>query len=243
MRTTFESMGTVVSLEAPAVGHPLVRRVFETAEARFSLFRPDSELSRVAAGELPLTRASAELLDTYARAVLWRERTDGAFTPNRPDGVIDLNGIVKAEAVEAAGAALTAAGCHHWSINAGGDILVADAGHDGAPHLIALADPADASATLCAITLAGPRRAVATSGSAQRGDHIWRGGSRTPAAFVQVSVVADDIVTADVLATAIVASGRDTLDAVCDRWDVDVFTVDRDGAMLATPGLRAALAA
>lgn len=243
MRAAFESMGTVVSLEAPENLHEIVRHVFEATEARYSLFRPDSELSRVAAGGLTLPDASAELRETYARAVLWRERTGGAFSPNRPDGVIDLNGIVKAEAIEAAGAALSAAGCDDWSINAGGDILVRGPRPDGTAHVIGLTDPADRTAMLCAVELTGSRRAVATSGSAERGDHIWRGGSIAPTPFVQVSVIADDIVTADVLATAIVAGGQESLDAVCEAWDVDVFTVDRAGELLATPGLRAALAA
>ena len=39
----------------------------------------------------------------YSRALRWRSRTDDAFTPHRPDGVIDLSGIVKAEAMAAAG--------------------------------------------------------------------------------------------------------------------------------------------
>lgn len=242
MRQVFASMGTSVSLDAPGTLVPAVERVFATAEARFSLYHPDSELGRVASGELRLDAASPELRHTYARAMAWRAATDGAFTPNRPDGVVDLNGIVKAEAIEAAGAVLSAAGCDDWSINAGGDILVSGTRSDGTGHAIGLADPADRAATLCTVVLRGGRRAVATSGSAERGDHIWRGGSTTPSPFVQVSVVAADIVTADVLASAIVAGGHATLDAVCDRWDVDVFTLDRAGAMLATPGLRAALA-
>ena len=83
--------------------------------------------------------------------------------------------------------------------------------------------------------LGGTRRALATSGSAQRGDHIWRGGELAPADFVQVSVMADDIVTADVLATAIVAGGPAALDDITDRWDVDVLTVARNGRLMATP--------
>ena len=56
-----------------------------------------------------------------------------------------------------------------------------------------------------------------------------------------MSVVANDIVTADVLATAIVAGSDDALDDVTSRWDVDVITVDRSGALRMTPGLLRAL--
>lgn len=244
MRHVFETMGTVASLELPAGNSAAldgVKEIFAEIDSRFSLFRPESELSRVASGELPLTATSPQLRDSYARALQWRDATDGAFTPNRPDSVTDLNGIVKAEAIEAAGRALDAAGCHDWSLNVGGDILVSGVQPNGSPWTIGLVDPADRAELLCSVTLRGARRAIATSGSAERGDHIWRGGSIEPAPFIQFTVIADDIVTADVLATAIVAAGPDGLDDITDRWPIDVLSIDRSGKLLATPGFRGAL--
>lgn len=243
MRHVFETMGTVASIELPA-GYagcvPAIENGFARVDARFSLYRPDSELSRIAAGHLRLPEASAELIASYTRALGWRDGTAGAFTPHRPDGVLDLNGIVKAEAIEQAGVILDAAGCPSFTINVGGDILARYPGAQSEP--IGIIDPHRRDALLCSLVLREGRRAIATSGSAERGDHIWRGGSFTPADFVQVTVIADDIVTADVVATAIVAGGRETLDELTDRFSIDVLTVDRQGAMLATPGARAALA-
>ncbi|WP_348003337.1 FAD:protein FMN transferase [Pseudolysinimonas sp.] len=237
-------MGTVASLgaldDAPIPVRD-VEAVFTAYDERFSLYRNDSELSRVASGELRLDDASTTLRDAYATAVEWRRLTGGAFTPNRPDGVIDLNGVVKALAIADAGTVLDRAGVTNWTLAVGGDVLTASralpAGVDE-PELIGIIDPDDRTALLTTVQLRGSRRAVATSGSAERGDHIW---SRDGIAdFVQATVVADDILTADVLATAIIAGGRTTLDDISDRWDVDVLTVDRAGALLATPGFRAA---
>ncbi|MBL0885104.1 FAD:protein FMN transferase [Myceligenerans sp. I2] len=232
-------MGTVVSVDLPDGWAPdPVETVFTAVDERYSLYRADSELSRVADGRLALADAGSRVRATYARALDWQAATGGVFTPHRPGGGLDLNGIVKAEAIEQAGELLTASGCPAWTINAGGDILTS--GDDG-PLRVGIADPADPTALLCAIGLDGDRRAVATSGSAQRGDHIWRDRSLTPAAFVQASVVAADIVTADVLATAVVAGGPAVLDDLSGRWDVDVLAVDRAGGIRATPGLRRAL--
>jgi thiamine biosynthesis lipoprotein len=237
MRSTLKTMGTVASIELPA-GWPnelvVITAIFDDIEQRFSLYRPDSELSRIANGELTLSNASAPLIASYSRALEWRNSTGGSFSPHRPDGVIDLNGIVKAEAIDRAGGHLESVGCPSWSVNVGGDILVSPTGD---AQLVGITDPTNSSALLCSITLGNSRLALATSGSAQRGDHIWRGGSTEPTQFVQVSVAADDIVTADVLATAIVAGGQDTLDDLTSRWDVDVIVVDRAGALRATPGL------
>lgn len=56
--------------------------------------------------------------------------------------------------------------------------------------------------------------------------------------FRQVSVVAADIVTADVLATAIVAGGLQILNRATDGWDIEVLAVRAGGELLATPGFR-----
>jgi thiamine biosynthesis lipoprotein len=241
MRHVIETMGTVASIGLPsefATELPAIEALFRGIDERFSLYRHGSELSRIARGELELAHASTTLRASYERSNDWRIRTSGLFTSQRPDGVLDLNGIVKAEAIEAVGAHLDSAGCLTWTINVGGDILVRG---DATP--LGIIDPQDSTRLLCAVELTGERRALATSGSAQRGDHIWRGGELGPTHFAQVSVMADDIVTADVLATAIVAGGPFALDDLTDRWPVDVLAVDREGAMVATPGFRLALAA
>ncbi|MRX44235.1 FAD:protein FMN transferase [Agromyces sp. Q22] len=238
-------MGTVVSVRTGSSGAhadaaaAAAAAVFARWEARCSLFDAGSELSRVGRGELALVDASADVRDAYALALRWRDATDGAFTPHRGDGLIDLNGVVKALAVEEAGEALDHAGFAGWSIGAGGDVLVSTTspGPDGPGRPVGIVDPTDRSTLLARIDLEPPhRRAVATSGSVERGDHIWTMPGAGPSPFLQVSVAAADLVTADVLATAIVAGGRASLDDLADRHDVDVLAVARDGALLATPG-------
>jgi thiamine biosynthesis lipoprotein len=235
----FETMGTVVSLGSPdalPVDAALaVEAVFDEANQRFSLYLPASELSRVSRGELDLLNASEELRDAYAAATEWRAATSGAFTPHRPDGVIDLNGIVKALAIQQAGAELEELlpGAT-WIINCGGDMLA------NGEWTVGIMDPTAATHLIASIRLGADDyfRAVATSGTAERGDHIW-GRSAT---FEQVSVVAADIVTADVLATAIMAGGRDILDLATDRWPIEVLAISA-GELVATPGFRSLLAA
>jgi thiamine biosynthesis lipoprotein len=241
MRHVFPTMGTMVSLDV-SEGAPLdlIERVFTDADLRFSLYREDSELSRLNDSGSGLLDAGLELREAYEIASDWRARTGGAFTPTRPDGLLDLNGVVKALAMRNAGAVLEAAGCRDWTLVVGGDLLASGSAAGGRPWVTGIIDPADRAAVLCAIELHAPRRAIATSGSAERGDHIWLTGMS--ATYAQVTVVADDILTADVLATAIIAGGEHMLREACEHWDIDVLTVDTAGDLTATPGFRAALA-
>ncbi|NQX28124.1 FAD:protein FMN transferase [Microbacteriaceae bacterium VKM Ac-2854] len=237
-------MGTMVGLRAPADA-PLaaVEAVFTAADERFSLYRPESEASRIARGELPMTQASTTMRDAYAEALAWRTATDGVFTPHRPDGVIDLAGTVKARAIAAAGAVLDAAGCANWLLTVGGDIL-GRGDCDGVPWSIGIVDPDDRNELLGAVLLTEPKRAIATSGTAERGEHVWRRPSDPDGTtFKQVSVLADDIITADVLATAILAGGRPTLDATLDRYDIDVLACTAGGGILVSDRLRATISA
>ena len=161
--------------------------------------------------------------------------------------MLDLSGIIKGYAIDQAATALQAADVEDWCLNAGGDVLVSGtpAPGTGSPWLAGVVDPLDRGALLSGFPLGGTGRfaALATSGTAERGDHIWRAGAgRTEfrrSEFRQASVAALDIVTADVLATAIVAGGRPMLNWATDSWDIEVLAVLGSGELLATPGFRA----
>ncbi|WP_448811863.1 FAD:protein FMN transferase [Agromyces bauzanensis] len=244
---TFEAMGTTVSVRIVDAAIPAAVRVdgalaeasavFDAYERTFSLYRQDSELSRIARGELQLGDASGVLRDMYAAALDWRARTHGAFTPHRPDGVVDLSGIVKAEAIAAAGDVLRSAGITAFTVNAGGDIITAGAPGSGS-WATGIVDPADRSRLLTTAFSDAALPALATSGTSERGEHIWtRAGGDDEGGegggIVQATVLAADIVMADVLATAIVAGGRATLDLVTDSFPVGVLVGFRDGALAA----------
>ncbi|WP_235515542.1 FAD:protein FMN transferase [Curtobacterium sp. Leaf183] len=229
---TFPTMGTVVSLRgADDATAAEVRSVFAGYDHRYSLYDPSSVLRRVADGALRLPDTPDEVRATYALALAWRDRTHGAFTPHRPDGVVDLSGVVKAMAIRDAGTVLDAAG-HDWMLSVGGDVLVRGQ-HEEQPWGVGIVDPTDRQRVVAVVPLTAPRRAVATSGTAERGEHIWRRAAPT---FVQATVVADDIVTADVLATAIVAGDETDLAGFTADEDVDVIAFSADGRVWATPG-------
>lgn len=237
----FETMGTVVTVLTTA---PLtedtaiaVQDAFRALDEQFSLYRPDSEASAVGRGRSEIRQASAAYQEMYWAAIRWSEATDRAFTPHRPDGVVDLSGIVKARGIQAAGDVLTAHGHTAWCLNAGGDVLVAGVQDDGRPWVVGIVDPDDRTQLWSQFTTGPGRPAVATSGIQERGEHVWRLAADDT--FTQVTVAAEDIETADVLATAILAGGVTTLQLVQESYDIDVLACARDGLVWASPVFRA----
>jgi thiamine biosynthesis lipoprotein len=230
---TFETMGTVVSVRGvvgplPAAALAAVEQAFHSFDQRFSLYRPDSEISAIARGDLDLTRATEVMRTAYAAALEWRDRTHGAFTPHRPDGVLDLSGIVKALAIKEAAAQLDAHGIDSYVINAGGDILTRGTWPLG------IVDPDDRSQILTAVQLSPGRQALATSGTSERGEHVWRQAGYVTG-FVQASVILDDIVAADVWATSIIAGGQEALNLCTDTTDAAVLAISAEGELCANP--------
>jgi len=232
------TVASVIALSAPADAlfdgaTERLRAIFERWEAEFSRYRPESPASAVADGRLRLQDSSVLHRETYARAIEWRNRTAGAFDPHRGDGSIDLAGIVKATAMEDAGEQLQRLGWLDWCLNVGGDVLTAGS-IDGRAWSVGIVHPKDRSRLWRTMALDDGRRAVATSGTAERGEHIWRirAGTDADSRIIQCSVVAADIVTADVLATAIVAGGPRMAEQAASDWNVRVLAAFDDGRVL-----------
>ena len=248
---TFITMGTVVSIRlahtAPDDSRAVeavaaVTDVFEEFNARFSLYLEGSELSQISRGELALADSSSEMRAAYARAIEWRSRTNGDFTPHRPDGVVDLNGTIKAEAIDAAARVLRDHGFQNFSLNCGGDVLVQGEPESGS-WMTGIVDPGPNNTLLSAVQHTDEWCAIATSSVTERGEHIWsRPETATDAIFTQVSVVTDNIVTADVWATAIMAGGQRALDLAVVTDKLAVLAVKRDGDLVGNANFRALVA-
>jgi thiamine biosynthesis lipoprotein len=181
------------------------------ADAVFSTYREDSELSRWERGELGLEAADPDLAEVIELCAEATRRTGGWFDPHGlPDprtGLprYDPSGLVKGWAVERAAGRLADLHGYGWCVNAGGDVLVATP--DGQPPWrIGVEDPADKGRVLRVLECR--TGAVATSGSAHRGGHIIDPHTGRAATGVRaVTVVGPQLLWADVYATAAAAAG------------------------------------
>ena len=194
----FRAMGCDVAV---AGGDPAtVAGVLERWEEAFSLFRPESELSRVNASPTRMLVVSPLFASTLETALDVAAETDGLVDPtlcgrwrevaasgrmlSRPPGLaLDLNGVVKALAVDEAMTALDAPGF----VSVGGDLAV------HGPVDVAL--PAGGAIRVVA-------GGLATSGTATRGAHLVDPATGTPSEsrWEQVTASGSTCLAADVAA-------------------------------------------
>jgi len=214
-----------------------VREVFAElieVDRVFSPYKHDSVVSRLARGEVDWDAVDPMVRDVAGRCVRARDLTGGLFDAELPGGGWDPSGLVKGWAAERAGERLRAVPGLDWCLNAGGDVLVRCP--SGESFTVGIQDPRDPGQVVASI--ARTEGAVATSGTAARGAHLYDPRTGGPAAtrWLSVSVYGPSLETADVLATAAFVAGDDwpaVLDALPGYEGLGILA---DGNLFGTDG-------
>jgi FAD:protein FMN transferase len=236
-------MGTAVSIDTrrgavpPDVLDRVIRHLREV-DARFSTYRADSEISRLARGELTEETCSPDVRHVLAVCDHLAVTSAGAFDARRQPaaGGLDPSAYVKGWAIEEAAWILDDAGVGDYLINAGGDILARGLADDDRPWRIGIRHPdrVDRIAAVVSVT----DRAVATSGTYERGDHILDPRTGDPATSLRsLTVVGPRLAFVDAYATTAFVMGLDGLAWVADRPDHAAMAITTDGRLVWTPGM------
>ena len=249
MGTVFTFRG-LTSLSEPAFAEALLgaTNTLHKADAIFSLYKEESPLSRLAKGETSVAECPAVVDQVWQLCEQWEKTTDGWFSAFTPQHTFDPSGLVKTWAAQYSANKLLEAGIFDFTLNAGGDILISEQQSREEFWRIGLSRPvsiaSEESGVLTVLDLAGTKfRAVATSGSAERGEHIWNPkGSAIQKDVIQVSVVASDLVEADVWATAAFAEGIRSLERINALPNLEALYVLANGEIAGTDGFLALLA-
>jgi FAD:protein FMN transferase len=204
-------MGTVFTIDvrAPGISDLVVDEVIDwlhEMDATFSTYRPDSPVSRLAAGELELADCPSIVRDVLEQCERYRLATDGFFDC-RFAGALDPSGYVKGWAIEGASELLERHGSRNHSVNGGGDVQCVGNPEPDRQWTVGIADPHSHDQLVGTVT--GSRLAVATSGSAERGRHIIDPRTKRAAdTYASVTVVGERLGEIDVWATAAAAMGE-----------------------------------
>lgn len=174
----------------------------------FSTYIPTSEVSKLRSNQIQIQDCHPLLNEVWHLCLRARELTDGAFDPWAVPGGFDPSGYVKGWAADQICNQLQAVGAKHIQVNAGGDISLRGGSTNQTPWQIGVAHPekTDQISKIFQIT----DGAIATSGTAERGNHIIDPQTKTIAVGARsATVVGADAGIADALATALVVAGRD----------------------------------
>ncbi|MEU6283582.1 FAD:protein FMN transferase [Streptomyces sp. NPDC047028] len=248
VRHAEEVMGTVFSFDVrggePGAVRAALREAvagLHRADALFSTYRPDSEVSRLVRGELALGDCAPDVTEVLELAAEAERLSEGWFS-TRYQGSLDPTGIVKGWSAERAARALAEVdGVCGVSVNGGGDVQMLGAPEPQRPWRVGVADPLRPGGLAAVISAAGVAElSVATSGTAERGDHIVdpRTGRSAVTDLVSVTVVGPRLTFVDCWATAAFAMGSRTGLAWLESLpDVEALLITAGDEVRCTAGL------
>jgi len=209
---------------------------FSAVDARFSTYKPNSEISMVNAG-LPPEQWSSEMKEVLALCEDTKSQTNGYFDIHH-DGMLDPSGLVKGWSIERAAQLLVRRGIENFYIDAGGDIQVRGRNEDGAAWRVGIRHPFRPAELAKVLRLAG-NEGVATSGTYVRGPHIYNPKARgsTPQYYASVTIIGSNVYEADRLATAVFAMGPAGDDFVRQHSGIEAYLICTDGTARMTSRL------
>ncbi len=250
MRRVVEQWGTVISID---VQDPIDGRVIDECIAwcarvddLFSTWRPDTEIMRIASGDLAVADADPEVRVVLELCEQIRLESHGAFdisfgarakvTPRPGLAPLDPSGLVKGWAVDRTGDLLAAAGAANFFVNAGGDVVTRGRPAGAGGWRVGIQHPWERD-RVAAVLLVNDA-AVATSGRYERGDHVLDPRTGLPATgLASVTVVGPDLGVADAYATAAVVLGPDEgMRWLATRVGYESMGITDDRTVLLTTG-------
>lgn len=249
-------MGTVVSLAIDPGPDALpaalwlavaeARAGLHRADAVFSTWKPESPLSRLRRGELGVRDCPAEVAEVLELCEQVRDQSGGWFDPWAAPGGVDPTGLVKGWAAARALRVIAdaGAGVAGAMISAGGDVATVGLGPGGGAWRVGIADPWKRPDALAAVVEVEGAGAVCTSGTYERGLHLFDPnlGGQPGARALSATVTGPDLAVADGLATALAVGGDAALAVIDGLAGYEGWIIRPDGTDAATPGWRFASA-
>lgn len=230
MKATQQIMGMPVTImwHDTAVQQSDIENVFnffKEVDKNYSPYIETSEVSRINKKELAVENYSPELQEILELAETTKKQTNGYFDVWH-QGDFDPSGIVKGWAIQKAAERLLAY-TDDFYVEAGGDIQVLGKAETGELWKVGVRNPFNRAENIAIVGL--DNAAIATSGTAIRGSHIYNPvDEHIDETIVSLSVINKRIVDADRMATAAFAMGKEGIQFIESLDGYEGYMVDKD---------------
>lgn len=210
---------------------------FMLLDRTFSPFLRDSAVSRINRSELQLEDVGQLVNQAIDLCRLYERATGGYFSAWINDR-FDPSGLIKGWAIDRACSILDRQGYCDYFVDAGGDVQTRGRNAEGGPWRIGIRHPTERDKVARVVLASG--LAVATSGTYEKGEHIFDPHSGKPAnSWLSFTVLGPDILQADVYATACSAMGSAGLEFVSRVAGYDAYAIDHQLRAAYTAGFDA----
>jgi len=241
MRIDKPTMGMLARVELIGAGDqkPLdkIFDLWASIDDRFSTYKDSSEITRINRGEIDKTKYSLEMQEVFSLADKTNAETSGYFDIKRPNGFFDPSGLVKGWAIQKGARLAQELGFDSYYLEIAGDIQTR--GHDnyGHPWSVGIRNPFDRTQV---VKVLYPRGAgVATSGSAEQGQHIYNphDSESSLSDIVSITVIGPNIYESDRFATAAYAMGEHGIHFINSLEGFEAYAINSNGIATMTDGI------
>ena len=227
MKISRDLMGMPITIEVFGSPKKTIEKSYKRLEQINQLYSPyisTSQLSKFWSQSQNLSDMSKEFRSIYDECIKYEKLTDGyfsAFFEKR----YNPTGYVKGWAIEQVSKKIKKDGFDDYCINLSGDMKFSSSGEK--IWRVAIQNPFDKNKSIAVLAL--KNGAIATSGNYERGEHILNPKKPNVISDIAgVTIVGEDIIKADVLATAIYAMGLSKAKKFLDKeQDYQALIIDK----------------
>ncbi len=213
----------------------MVFSYFVYVDDTFSTYKKGSEITKINKRRMLRGEWSSDMREIFDLAEQTKQETGGYFDIMTPEGSYDLSGIVKGWAIRNAARMIAGAGFKNFYVDAGGDIQTGRLNPEGKFWSVGIRNPFNTKEIVKTVHLKD--EGIATSGTYERGEHIWNPLEKKMVAdIVSLSVVGPDIYEADRFATAAFAMGKKGIVFIESRPGLEGYMIDKKGIATMTSG-------
>lgn len=209
---------------------------FQYIDETFSTYKPNSAISQINRGELTEDQYPPDIKKIFMLAEETKKATRGYFNIWRPEGFWDPSGIVKGWAIWQASLLLLRAGHKYFFIDTGGDIQGQVEDADKQSWRVGIRNPFKHEEIVKVLRTTS--QGVATSGTAERGQHIYnpfKPGQQL-LEIVSFTTIGPNVYEADRFATAAFAMGREGINFIESLEGLEGYMIDSQGIATKTSG-------